>query len=304
MKRAPKDVASSVHQRLLNRAKETKRPFDEMLQHFAMERFLYRLSRSRHADKLVIKGALMLTIWKVDRLRPTRDIDVLARMRNDLDAVLGLTRDVCVQHVEPDGLAFDADTVEGERIVEDAAYGGIRVRFRGRLGAARISMQLDVGFGDPVVPAVVTVEYPSVLDLPAPRLAAYTKESFIAEKFEAMMKLGALNSRMKDFYDVWLLSNQFGFDGSTLSAAILETFSTRGTPMPSRLAAWTQALLRDDGKSAQWRGFIRRSRLEDAPRDFEGIVLSIAAFLEPVVRALTAGGPFKKAWRTSGRWST
>ncbi len=303
MKRAPKDVASSVHQRLLNRAKETRRPFDEMLQHFAMERFLFRLSRSRHADKLVIKGALMLTIWKVDRLRPTRDIDVLGRMRNDLDAVLSLTRDLCVQHVEPDGLVFDADTVEGERIVEDAAYGGIRIRFRGRLGAARISMQLDVGFGDPVVPAIVTVEYPSVLGFPAPRLVAYTKESFIAEKFEAMMKLGALNSRMKDFYDLWLLSNQFGFDGFTLSRAILETFSMRGTTMPSQLAAWTQALLRDDAKSAQWRSFIRRSRLENVPRDFEEIVLSITTFLEPVGRALIAGGPFEKTWRTSGRWS-
>lgn len=303
MKRAPKDAAASVHQRLLNRAKETKRPFDELLQHFAMERFLYRLSKSRHADRLVIKGALMLAVWKVDRLRPTRDIDVLGRMRNDLDGVISLTEDVCAQRVEPDGLVFDADTVEGERIVEDAVYGGIRVSFRGNLGTARIPMQLDVGFGDPVVPAIVTIEFPSMLGLPAPRLSAYTKGSFIAEKFEAMVKLGALNSRMKDFYDLWLLSNQFDFDGSTLSEAIRETFSARGTAMPSRLAAWTQALLRDDGKSAQWGGFIRRSRLENVPRDFEEIVLSINAFLEPVVRALAAGGPFKKAWRVSGRWS-
>ena len=167
--------------------------------------------------------------------------------------------------MEPDGIDFDVATIEAERIAEDADYEGIRVRFRGSLDTARIVMQLDIGFGDVVIPSPEPTNYPTLLDLPAPRLRGYSRESTIAEKFEAMVKLGILNSRMKDFFDIWLMSRQFDFKGATLAEAVSKTFSTRGTKIQSEPIALTDSFAEDAAKAAQWRGFMRRNRLEDVP---------------------------------------
>jgi len=164
--RALKDVAASFHRRLLNRARDTNRPFNEFLQYFAMERFLYRLSRSPHSSKFVLKGALMLSAWEAPFSRPTTDIDLLGHLDNSVDAVVAVLRDVCLQDVEPDGLVFDATSCQGERIAEGADYEGVRVRLRANLGNARIVMHVDVGFGDSVVPAALSLSYPTILDLP------------------------------------------------------------------------------------------------------------------------------------------
>jgi len=201
-KRTPKTVAASSRQRLLNIARKTGRPFNELLHYFAMERFLYRLSKSPYEDKFVLKGALMLTVWEAPITRPTMDIDVLGRTSNSINAIVAQIQDICRQDVEPDGVIFDAGSVLGERIVEDADYEGIRIRLRGNLGTAQLVIQLDIGFGDMVVPAVDIITYPTILEFPAPHLHGYSKESTIAEKFEAMVKLDILNSRMKDFFDI------------------------------------------------------------------------------------------------------
>ena len=151
-KRSPKNIVASVRQRLLDKARETGRPFNELLQYFAMERFLYRLSNSPYADSFVLKGALMLTVWEAPLTRPTLDIDLLGRIDNRIETIVRVTKEICRQEVEPDGVVFDIATIGAERIAEDADYGGIRVRFRGSLGTARIVMQLDIGFGDVVIP--------------------------------------------------------------------------------------------------------------------------------------------------------
>jgi predicted nucleotidyltransferase component of viral defense system len=296
-------MAASVRQRLLNMARETGRPFNEVLQYFAMERFLYRLSRSPYADRFVLKGALLLTVWEAPLTRPTLDIDLLGRIDNRIDTIVRVTGEICRQEVEPDGVAFDIATIEAERIAEDADYEGIRVRFRGSLGTARIVMQLDIGFGDIVIPSPEPTNYPTLLDFPSPYLRGYSRESTIAEKFEAMVKLGILNSRMKDFFDLWLMSRQFDFNGATLAKAISKTFSTRGTKIPAKPLALTDTFAKEGTKAAQWRGFLRKNRLSGAPKDLAEVIMSIGAFLKPISERLAAGHAFKSIWKAPGPWS-
>ncbi|MBI4316916.1 MAG: nucleotidyl transferase AbiEii/AbiGii toxin family protein [Chloroflexi bacterium] len=297
-----RDVSASVHQRLLNKAREQGRPFNELLQYYAMERFIYRLSKSRHAGKFILKGALMLAIWKAPLSRSTKDIDLLGRVSNDIDTVLEVIRGVCAKEVEPDGLVFDAGSVEAERIIEDADYAGVRVRFRGNLGRATIHVQLDIGFGDEVVPSVAVLDYPTILDLPPPRIQCYSRESAIAEKFQVMVKLDIVNSRMKDFFDIWLMSRWFEFDGQTLARAITRTFANRDTDMPSMPAALTDAFASDVLKQSQWKAFLRNHKLDNAPGDFRDIVSCIAAFLGPIANALSKGVGFRGIWHPPGPW--
>lgn len=299
----PKNLAASVHQRLLNEAKRSERPFNELLQYYALERFLYRLSCSPHAARFVLKGALMLRAWRVPQSRPTMDIDLLGRTANEIDAIAAAMRDVCGQAVEPDGLTFDPAGVQGQRIAEDAEYEGVRVTFRGQLGNARVAMQIDVGFGDVVSPAPVDVELPTILDFPAPKLRGYTRETAIAEKFHAMAKLGLLNSRMKDFYDVWVLSRQGDFAGPVLADAVRRTFENRDTQVVASPVALTPAFARDAGKVRQWQAFVRKLRLEEVPDDLETVVGQVAEFLSPVAAALVGGTEPPAEWRPPGPWT-
>jgi len=298
------NVAASVRQCLLNEARATGRPFNELLQYFAMERFLYRLSKSPHGEKFVLKGALMLAMWEVSLTRPTKDIDLLGHAANDIDRIVAAVKDICGQEVEPDGLDFDQDTVRGERIAEEAEYEGVRVRFHGKLGTATVTMQLDVGFGDVVVPAPVTTDYPTILDLPAPRIRGYTRESLIAEKFHTMVRRGLVNSRMRDFFDVWILSRQFDFDGEVLAAAVRETFARRNLEVALRPAALTAEFAADTAKAMQWRGFLRKSRLEGVPVELAEAVMAITAFLGPVAEVLHEGGEFEGRWLAPGPWTS
>lgn len=303
MKKPVKDVAASVRQRLLNQARATNRPFQEILQYFAMERFLYRLSLSPHATKFILKGALMFVVWKGPLSRPTKDIDFLARLDNSMNAVVTAIREVCNQVVEPDGLVFDTATIAGSTIREDADYSGVRVTFRVTLENARIAMQIDVGFGDVVTPAAKQTDYPTILELPPPRLLGYNRETMVAEKFEAMVKLGVLNSRMKDFFDIWIVSREFDFDGTALTKAVARTFANRGTAIDLRPAALTDEFANDPAKRAQWSGFLRKSKLTGVPEDLTVIVREIGAFLWPVAAAASATAPLKRHWPAQGPWS-
>jgi len=298
--KSPRGNAASVRQRLLNRAKSDQRPFNELLQYYAMERFLYRLSRSAYADRFVLKGALMLRVWRSPEPRPTMDIDMLGRTSNQETSIVAQVRDILAVDVEADGLSFDPDSVQAERIIEDGVYEGIRVRFRGALGSARIHMQIDVGFGDVVYPEPQESELPTVLNSRPARVLCYSRESCIAEKFEAMVKLGALNSRVKDFYDIWLLCQQFDFDGAELAEAIRLTFERRGTALPAGVEAFTEPFI--SAKQTQWAAFWKRLQQDHVPASFSEIIASIDGFLSPIVATVTSGKPGPGSWTATGPW--
>ena len=302
MKRKTKNIAASVHQRLLNKAKDSGRPFNEVLQYFAIERFICRLSKSPSAERFILKGALMFTAWEAPVSRPTKDIDLLGRIDNSIESITAAMKAACMQKVEPDGMAFDAKSVTATTITEDADYEGVRVRIQGNLGNARISLQIDIGFGDVVVPEIPMIVYPTILDFPSPELDGYSMKSTIAEKFQAMVQLGILNSRMKDFYDLWLLSRQFDFDGRVLATAIRKTFENRRTDIPIQPTVLQDSFAKNPIKDTQWRTFIRKARLDNAPASFAKAVSAITAFLKPVIAALVAEKDFHKTWEAPGPW--
>ncbi|MBC8421192.1 MAG: nucleotidyl transferase AbiEii/AbiGii toxin family protein [Desulfobacterales bacterium] len=297
-----KNISASVHDRLRNIAKGSSRPFNELLQHFAIERFIYRLSKSPHADRFILKGALMLSVWSGPVSRPTMDIDLLGKIDNSLEEIKAVMRETCKMDVEDDGMIFNEQTVSAARIAEDAEYEGVRVRIKGNLGNARVSLQIDIGFGDVIVPGPGKVAYPALLEFPSPELNAYTMETTIAEKYQAMVKLGVLNSRMKDFYDIWMLSRTFDFNGKVLAEAIERTFKNRRTDLTNDPAIFDPSFGKDGTRQVQWQGFIKKARLSNVPGDFGGVVAGIKMFLEPPVRYLAERRTFKSTWKASGPW--
>jgi len=304
------NVAASVHQRLLNRAHAMGRPFNELLQYFVLERFLYRLGHSPHARDFVLKGALMFDVWQGPFARPTRDVDLAGHTENSVEHVVAIVQEICQEPVaEDDGLLFQTESIHGERITEAAEYQGVRVQVMARLGPARIPIQIDVGFGDPLVPGSTLVRLPALLDFPPPELQGYSRESAIAEKFQAMVYLGEINSRMKDFYDIWLLTMHGAFDGPILAQAIRATFEHRQTALLARPVALTPAFAERGDKQAQWRAFILRLTgggdrhpTDEEPPLLAEAVLAIAAFLSPVTSASIAGQPFEQHWLAGGPW--
>ena len=296
-----RDVAASVRQRLLNKARSDHRPFGELLQCFAMERFLYRLTQSEHNERFILKGALMLQVWGSSEIRPTMDIDLLGSTHNEEADAVSQVRDILNVDVQEDGLLFDPNDIRIERITEGAEHEGIRIRFSGTLGTAQVHMQIDIGFGDVVYPGPEVAQLPVLLDFPAPRLMGYSRESTVAEKLEAMVKLGMLNSRMKDFYDIWLLSRQFDFDGAKLTEAVRLTFDRRGTVLSQPVEAFTSSFA--DVKQVQWSAFLNRLQQEHVPTTFAKTTATLGEFLSPVVEALVSRKPCPKHWTASGPWT-
>ncbi len=296
------NIAASVRQRLLDLARASNRPFNELLQHYAMERFLYRLSKSEHAEHFILKGALLLRVWRAPSVRPTMDIDLLGRTSNAPESLEAIVRSVCEQAVEEDGLQFDAESVSGEVIAEEADYAGVRLRFRGKLGAARVTMQIDVGFGDVITPEPSLVDFPTLLAFPAARLLAYPRETVVAEKFEVMLRRGMLNSRLRDYYDIWLLSRSFAFAGPLLADAVRKTCQHRNTPIVERPLGLSPEFAGEVARQVQWNAFRRKSRLEDAPEDMLTLVDDVAAFLGPIAEAIGQEREFQYMWDPPSVW--
>lgn len=301
MKRVPTNIAASVHQRLLNLARTSNRPLNELLQYFAIERFLYRFSLSPYKEQFVLKGAQMLRVWEAPLARPTMDIDMLGGQTANTIANLERIVSECCAIEDSDGVLFDSASVRGEAINKDAEYQGVRIMVRGMLGKIRLNVQIDFGFGDVVVPKPVPTELPQLLDLGAPRLLGYTPESAIAEKFQAMVALDIANTRIKDFYDIWSLSRVREFDGRVLAAAISATFRRRSTPLPQGAPlALTDAFSEDPAKQSLWQAFLRKGRLDAEGKSLTAVVSEIQDFLLPSIDALNAGREFRGRWREGG----
>jgi len=247
-----KNKGISAYNRLRDLATTTKRNFQELLMYYAMERVLYRLSKSKYADRFVLKGALLLHSLDPSLARSTKDIDLLGRFDNSLDQIASIFREICNIKTE-DGLQLDEATIETLKIKEDAEYEGGRVSFIGHLGSARIPIQIDIGFGDAVNPPPTEIEFPTLLNDPAPRLKGYPKETVVAEKLQALVQLQMLNSRIKDFYDLWFLLSHLEFDGASLQKAIIETFKRRKTELELEPVGLSESFAKDATKQAQWK---------------------------------------------------
>lgn len=302
--RTPKNLPASIRQKLSDLARARKEDFGLILVKYGLERILYRLTRSAHHDAFVLKGALLFELWTHDTYRPTRDADFLGRGDNAPERLIRLFRELCEMDVEPDGLIFDADSVHAERITEDADYEGVRVTFIARLDRARIPIQIDIGFGDAVTPAPLESDYPTLLPAPHPRLLVYPKETVVAEKFEAIVKLGIANTRMKDFYDLEVLARTFEFEGELLANAIRATFANRGTQLPGEgiPLAFTPEFHDDQNKKRQWTAFCSRISTATNTTDLKSVVEALKLFLSPVAAAAMEQMAFPTKWKPSGPW--
>ncbi|MCH7675330.1 nucleotidyl transferase AbiEii/AbiGii toxin family protein [candidate division KSB1 bacterium] len=302
-----KNVAHSVLERLRNRTKTNKDDFNLLLRRYGMERFLYRLSVSSHAENFILKGASLFLVWKGQSYRVTRDADFLLLGRMDINTVTAIFRELCaVDSLKMDGISFSPESVKCVSIREENVYGGLRVTFTGMLNKVRIPLQVGIGFGDKITPSVERVDFPTLLDAPVPRLRAYPRYSVVAEKFETLVSLGISNSRMKDFFDVWLLSRLFEFDGDILCEAIRKTFERRGTSLPEDVPfAFTDEFKKDAQKETQWKAFVKRAKPEIPDievANLDSIIENIAKFLLPVSQALQSNDCLKQTWLKGGLW--
>lgn len=283
-------LARSIQVKLAKHAKAIAADPNLVLMRFAVERFLYRLTRSAHADRFVLKGALLMLAWLGNTLRPTRDADLLGFGDLSEAELLRIVTEVCLTDVEPDAIVFDVGTIRIEPIRDDDAYGGQRVTLVAMMGAARLRVQVDVGIGDAVVPPPTWLDYPGLLaEFPQPRLRAYTAETVIAEKFHAIVLLGMRNSRLKDYFDLHALARAGGTRPEVIAAAIAATFARRQTAVPTTLPqGLSEQFARDANKVAQWDAFLGKNRL-DAP-SLEDVIDEIVALLEEPLMLARRGG--------------
>jgi hypothetical protein len=294
-----RNVGASVRARLLARARETRQDFSLVLTRYAIERLLYRIGVSSHADHFLLKGALLFDLWFDVPHRPTRDIDLLGFGSAELSLMESTFKEISAI-AEDDGVTFDPDTVRATEIRKDADYAGVRVGLLSSIDGARCQIQVDIGFGDAVTPDPDDVEYPVMLpEFAAPKLRAYPRYTVVAEKLEALTSLGMANSRMKDYFDLWVLARYADFDADILRRAVRATFDRRATSMSgSAPLGLTDAFAQDAQKDAQWLAFLRRNRLEGLA--LNDVIAALGRFLLPVVEAAASYSPLRGRWTAGG----
>lgn len=303
MKKTPtRDVGASVRARLLRLARERGEDFQFVLTRYANERLLFRLASSPHAGRFVLKGAALFTLWMGKPHRATRDLDLLGFGDSGVEHVRKVFTEVLELDVADDGVRFDLDTLSAGLIRDEQEYGGVRVELVARVTNAQVRLQVDVGFGDAITPEATVIDFPALLEFPAPRLRAYPRETVVAEKLEAMVQLGMANSRMKDFYDLLVLARTFDFDGQLLTRAICATFERRKTPLPTSLPVALTATFADDPtKKTQWSGFLRKAGIDDAGSLAE-TVAAVVAFAGKPLLAAALGTSLTATWHAPGPW--
>ena len=303
MSKSGENIAASVRQKLINLSKEKGEDPNLIFIRYAIERFLYRLSRSNRSGQFVLKGAMLWAIWVNKPHRPTKDLDLLGLGDVSADDLREMVAEIGKVAVEPDGMVFDSERVQVSEIREDLEYPGWRVKLESRLGNARINVQIDIGYGDSVIPTPIEIDYPTLLDMPAPHIKAYPIETVVAEKFETIVSKGILNSRMKDFYDLRIMSQEFQFDGNNLSEAIKATFIHRSTNIPNdQPVAFSEEFYMNPDKQVQWRAFLRTSKLASVKLELNEVVNDIQRFLMPLLKTAAKGRPFTKKWPSGGPW--
>ncbi|CAN7525594.1 nucleotidyl transferase AbiEii/AbiGii toxin family protein [Variovorax sp. LjRoot130] len=292
------NLGASVLARLLNLAKQRGDDYNLLLNRFALERLLCRVAASAHAERFLLKGALLFSLWYDQPHRPTRDADLLGFGPDDAETLIATFRDIAAIDLH-DGIAFDPQSVRADVIREDNRYGGLRVRLTGRIGNVRCALQIDVGFGDAVTPEPQTIVFPVLLDdLAAPTLKVYPIYTVIAEKFHAMTVLGLANTRMKDFFDIAFIAQRTDLDGATLARAIAATFARRGTALPTQApTALTPAFGDDDVKRRQWQAFLNKSRIAVAAGTLPETVTLLHTLLWPATQVAGSGSNATAAWK-------
>ena len=295
------NVVASVLARLRNASKSNGAPFQQMLQQYAIERFLYRISKSRHAKSVILKGALLLKTVGIPTARPTLDIDMLRTGKADKGTLVALIKDCATLEVEPDGLAFLADTVVAEEITKDSDYKGTRILMDARMDNVRLRIQVDFGVGDVIVPGPRMIEYPVVLGGDTIELLAYPVETSIAEKLQAMVALGEANSRMKDFYDIWICTSHLGFESDKVIEAVEATFKNRETDIPTDdFEVLTIGFA--ERHLVQWNAFVKKMGEGGLANRFAEIIEDLQKFAVPMFRCIVLGEKIGKQWRTGKGW--
>jgi len=303
-KPSPKNLAASIRQRLLNLAHQNHEDYNLVLARYAAERFLYRLSKSPHASRFVLKGAMVFLVWMSERHRPTRDLDLLGSGDLSDESLRAIIQDLAAMQVEPDGLMFDAGSVAISDIREGQTYQGKRVALRAHLENARIGLQLDIGVGDVVIPKPEIAMYPTCLeDMPGPRIRSYPPAAVVAEKTHILVDMGLLNSRMKDYYDLWVMSQKMPFDGEVLRQALAATFERRRTPVPDHIPP----ALSDEFSHARerlqlWQAFLRRTGLGESSPTLDHVLAHLRGFLTAPLQAAAHRTPFQRSWPPGGPW--
>jgi predicted nucleotidyltransferase component of viral defense system len=299
-----KNTAASIRARLLTIAQSKSEDYQRVLGRYAVERFLYRLGRSPHRDKFALKGATLFTLWTGQTHRPTKDLDLLGRGSSSAIAEVETTIRAICEIQDEDGIVFQSDSVEGTRIKEDDEYDGVRIKLLAELAGARIPMQIDIGFGDAVYPEPELASFPVLLPMEAPLIRAYPRESAIAEKFHAMVILDIRNSRMKDFYDIWLMASTWKFEMASLRGAILASFERRGSPIPETIPfALTEAFLIDPQKKLQWTAFVSRLNPGDKAPSLEEVGAVLRSFLLPCISAEFLTHAEMRTWTPALKWT-
>lgn len=303
MKKPVTNVSASILARLKNQSERSGRPVAEILQYYAMERFIYRLSKTKYATKFILKGSLLFYVWNIPLRRPTRDIDFRGYVTNDGELLLKIFNEVASVPAPEDGLIFNVHSISIEATQIDADYQGIRVKLVSLLDRTRIPVQIDIGFSDELSSKAEPIEYPSILfDIQTVRMKGYPKEAMVAEKFHAMIHHGDVNSRLKDYYDLWLILRTFEFDDTSLQKAIETTFKKRDTEIPNKRPL---SLSADFARASQvrWTNFLSKMELDNAQADdFQSVLKMIWEFLGPPVQSALNQTQSTRKWKPQKGW--